>query len=304
MFARSLNLHRHLLFTAILAALSSACAPDGADPSDPQVGAAEDAVQDDSASLAAASRCSVTPSNVTCSSRKLTLFAQLLPRDVYYEVPLGSPPPGGFPVVIYFQGSFLPASQAFHSSSTAPFGQYNLSLTVKSLLDAGYAVLAPNALSGGTTFWQTNVAPWNVLWSTSSDDAFMKAIFKAISDGRFGSVAPLHLYAMGISSGGFMTSRMAVSYPGKFRALAVHSGSYATCSSLCIVPVPLPNNHPPTLFLHGGSDLIVPIQTMELYRDELQREGRVVSSVVNGAAGHEWLAEGPNAIVGWFNAHL
>lgn len=101
-----------------------------------------------------------------------------------------------------------------------------------------------------------------------------------------------------------MTSRMAVSYPGKFRALAVHSGSYATCSSLCVVPVPLPSNHPPTLFLHGGSDLIVPIQTMELYRDELQREGRVVDSVVNESAGHAWLAEGPGAIVGFFNAHL
>jgi poly(3-hydroxyoctanoate) depolymerase len=304
MFTRLLNLHRHLLFTVVLAALCAACAPDGRDPSDPQGSTAEDAVQDDSASVTAASRCSVTPSNVTCSSHKLTLLAQLLPRDVHYEVPLGSPPPGGFPVVIFFQGSFVPASRAFQSSILDPFGQYNLSLTVKALLDAGYAVLAPNALSGGTTFWQTNVAPWNVFWSTSSDDAFMKAIFKAISDGRFGPVAPVRLYAMGISSGGFMTSRMAVSYPGKFRALAVHSGSYATCSSLCVVPVPLPSNHPPTLFLHGGSDLIIPIETMELYRDELQREGRVVDSVVNEATGHEWLAEGPDAIVGWFNAHL
>jgi dienelactone hydrolase len=303
MLACSLNRHGYL-FCAILSALAAGCAPSDGDlsapPSEQQEDTSPDALQD---SADPTSRCFVTPTDVLCSSHKLSLTALLLPRDVYYEVPLGSPPPGGWPVVIYFQGSFVPASGAFQSKSTDAFGQYNLSLTVKALLDAGYAVLAPNALSGGTTFWQTNIAPYSYLWSTSSDDAFIKAIFKAMSDGRFGPVDPARLYAMGISSGGFMTSRMAVSYPGKFRALAVHSGSYATCSTLCVVPTPLPSDHPPTIFLHGGSDLIVPVKTMELYRDELVKEGRVVDAVINEQAGHEWLAEGPEAIVGWFNAH-
>ena len=99
-----------------------------------------------------------------------------------------------------------------------------------------------------------------------------------------------------------MTSRLAVSYSGLFRALAVHSGSYATCSSLCILPA-LPADHPPTLFLHGLLDPLIPVSTMEQYRDALSRDGREVQTVINRAASHEWIPEGPQAVTDWFNAH-
>lgn len=248
------------------------------------------------------SRCELTESKVTCSRRELSLTALLVPREVSYELPLGTPPRDGWPVVIFFQGSFFPPSLAFSSEKSSPFGQYQLALTVKALLDAGYAVLAPNALAGGVTFWQTNVPPWSVLWNTSSDHAFLMAIFKAMRDGKFGRLDDRRLYATGISSGGFMTSRMAVSYPGTFRALAVASASYATCSALCIVPR-LPADHPPTLFLHGQRDLIVPVPTMESYRDALERDGREVHTIVNRTSGHEWIPDAVAAIPAWFAAH-
>lgn len=131
----------------------------------------------------------------------------------------------------------------------------------------------------------------------------MGALFEAVATGKVGPLNGTRLFAMGISSGGFMTSRMAVSYPGKFRSLAVHSRSYATCGATCTVPRPLPADHPPTLFLHGGSDSVVPVSAMESYRDALAAEGHVVDSVVDPSAGHEWLATGPSAIRSWFDAH-
>lgn len=248
------------------------------------------------------SRCQVTASSVICGKRELSLSALLVSRTVSYEVPLGTPPAAGWPVVFFFQGSFFAGSQMFAADRGDPFGKYHVTLTIKELLDAGYAVLAPDALVGGTTFWQTNVPPWSLLWNTSSDHAFLISIFQAIRSGRFGALDPERLYAMGISSGGFMTSRMAISYRGMFRALAVHSGSFATCSALCIVP-PLPADHPPTLFLHGLLDPLVPLFTMEQYRDALSRDGREVRTVVNRAASHEWIPEGPQAVTDWFNAH-
>lgn len=248
------------------------------------------------------SRCELAGASVTCTRRELALTALVVPRRVTYELPLGAPPPAGWPVVFFFQGSFFPGALAFAGDKGAPFGQYSLALTVKALLDAGYAVLAPDALVSGATFWQTNVPPWSVLWNTSSDHAFLQAIWKAMRDGKFGPLDSGRMYAMGISSGGFMTSRMAVSYPGTFRALAVQSASYATCSALCLVP-PLPGDHPPTLFLHGGLDLIVPVPTMESYRNALLRDGHEVKTVLNNTAGHEWLPEAVLAIPDWFAAH-
>jgi predicted esterase len=128
-------------------------------------------------------------------------------------------------------------------------------------------------------------------------------LFAALSAGELGSLDPQSLYAMGISSGGYMTSRMAVSYQGKFKALAIASGSYATCGGLaCVVP-PLPSDHPPTLFLHGDLDAIVPIQTMESYRSALKSQGLQSCEVVDRGAGHQWLTEGPGAVLAWFEQH-
>jgi poly(3-hydroxyoctanoate) depolymerase len=253
----------------------------------------------DGSSLPAVSRCQATPAEVTCTHHQASLIA----RDVVYEVPLGVPPAKGWPVAFFFQGSFVPAAGAFTAKKDDSFGRYLLTLTVKELLDHGYAVLAPNAVLAGNIAWETNVPPWSQLWSTSADDAFMKAIFTAVDEGRFGAINPARLYAMGISSGGFMTSRMAVSYAGKFRALAVHSGGYATCSATCTLPATLPADHPPTLFLHGGADTTVPPSTMELYRDELVAEGHTVKTVLDPNAGHEWLSAGPTEIRPWFDAH-
>lgn len=101
-----------------------------------------------------------------------------------------------------------------------------------------------------------------------------------------------------------MTSRMAVSYAGRFRALAIESGSYASClGPLCVVPSVLPADHPPTLFLHGGADTTVPIATAQDYYRKLQAQGIEAKFVEAPAASHQWLDTAPEDVTNWFLAH-
>lgn len=251
------------------------------------------------------SRCTETLDHVDCTYEATSLPAQAgILRDVLYQVPTGTPPNGGFPVVLFFQGSFFGPKLMFAADANAPFGAYHLARTIKTLLDSGYAVIAPEAHAEGGTFWDTNVPPWSLSWTTAPDHAFMVSILAAISEGKFGPLNAARKYATGISSGGYMTSRMAVSYQGQFKALAVHSGSYATCSgALCIIPDVLPNDHPPTLFLHGQKDLTVPITTMKNYETKLKASGKNTRVVIDPSAGHEWIAAGAQEVVDWFDAH-
>ncbi|MFO0577772.1 MAG: plasmid partitioning protein [Polyangia bacterium] len=252
------------------------------------------------------SRCTETAISVHCTYEHRDLQVDrlgLVKRRVYFQQPLGTPPAGGWPVVLLFQGSFFSAELCFQGVQGEPFGAYYQGLTVKQLLDAGFAVLAPQTHLVGTTFWDTDIPPWSVAWELSPDHSFMLAIFDAIESGTFGALDPLRLYAAGISSGGYMTSRMAVSYPGRFKALAIQSASYATCpvGPLCFVP-PLPASHPPTLFLAGLLDPLVPVWTVEGYRARLAAEGHKTRLIVRDLASHEWIPESPKAVVDWFLA--
>jgi poly(3-hydroxybutyrate) depolymerase len=224
---------------------------------------------------------------------------------VHVAIPQGEPPANGWPAVVFFQGSLLSAALAFHGERGDAFGQFELAHTVSTLLGEGFAVIAPEVAGGGATFWQTNIPPASVAWEGSSDDTLMGHLFAAMDDanGPFGRLDRERLYAMGISSGGFMTSRMAVSYPGRFQALAVHSAGFAWCSAACVLPSSLPADHPPTLFAHGLGDPVVPVGVMTMYRDALRAEGIEVEAVVDEAAGHEWLSTGVTAIPAWFLAH-
>jgi predicted esterase len=141
-----------------------------------------------------------------------------------------------------------------------------------------------------------------VAWEGSSDDTLMRNLFAAIDDdnGPFGPLNSERLYATGISSGGFMTSRMAVSYPGRFRALAIHSGGYAWCSAVCVLPSSLPASHPPTLFVHGLNDLVVTPGVMTMYREALEADGVEVDVVIDDNAAHEWTGLAVDAIPAWF----
>ncbi|HTN99226.1 MAG TPA: hypothetical protein VL068_01020 [Microthrixaceae bacterium] len=248
------------------------------------------------------SSCRVNGIALVCPYRTTTMVAAGETRTVLWQVPRGTAPAGGWPVVIHFQGSVASPILSWTASPLEPFGAYTQTQVIQRLLDKGFAVLTPATHLAGVTFWDTN-NPLVANYTDSNDHAFMKAIFAGIDAGTFGDTNPDRLYATGISSGGYMTSRMAISYPGKFRALAIQSASYATClGPICDVG-PIPEDHPPTLFLHGGIDPIVPLFTMDMYNNKLRAAGIETRRIVDPLALHRWIDESPSAVVNWFLSH-
>nr|WP_298145784.1 plasmid partitioning protein [uncultured Pseudomonas sp.] len=244
------------------------------------------------------------PGKIACSHKTTWIPSGALSvRKVIYETPAGTPPAGGWPVVLIYQGSFFALDDFVYYSNEWLGKLYNEGKTIKTLLEHGYAVIAPSAPAD--LFWQTNIPGLSgALYPTSTDFAFLTNLFKAIDDGHFGPLNGKRKYATGISSGGYNTSRMAVSFPGQFKALVVHSGSYASCSGpLCLVPSELPANHPPTFFIHGYSDLIVPWWTMDLYYDRLLQKGIRTGRYTEFWGGHEWFDASPGKVLAWFNAN-
>jgi len=243
---------------------------------------------------------------LSCAYKSKTVYSYYgIPRTVRYQIPEGTPPAGGWPAVVLFQPSVFPIF--WSAPDSTPAGAYYQVQTIKALLEAGYAVVEPptNYLRL-YQYWDTN-SPGvdNGMPYTNTDDyGFLNNVFGGIASGQYGFINNSRLYATGMSSGGYNTSRMAVTWPGKFRALAVQSGSYATCLGfMCTIPETLPSNHPATLFLHGGDDNTVPVSTMEDYASRLQAMGKDVRKLIVPGAGHEYLEPAPAEILNWFNTH-
>jgi poly(3-hydroxybutyrate) depolymerase len=243
------------------------------------------------------------PGKISCSSQSTWVASgALTTRKVIYQVPAGSPPASGWPVVFIYQGSFFALDNFVYYSNAWAGKLYNEGKTIKTLLDNGYAVIAPSAPAD--LFWQTNIPGLSgSLYQTSSDFTFITHLLEGVRQGRFGPLNANRQYATGISSGGYNTSRMAVSFPGQFKALAIQSGSYATCAGpLCVIPA-LPADHPPTAFMHGFIDSVVPWWSMDLYYDRLLQQGIETSRYTELLGNHEWFAASPAIILAWFNGH-
>lgn len=248
--------------------------------------------------------CLEAERNFACKAVRTTLATADGDRVVHSRVPDGDAPAGGFPVVVAFQGSGFPAVLFFESRDGMPFGGDVQGRVVQRLLRDGFAVIAPEAQGAGHGYWDTNVVGRADAWDGTPDDAFMRALFDALDDEELGALDPTRLRAMGISSGGYMTSRMAVSYPRRFSALAIMAGSYATCSGvLCVLPDELPTQHPPTLFLHGARDAVVPEATMRPYAERLEDDGVAVKVVTDADVGHAWIEAAVDEVAAFFAAH-
>lgn len=254
------------------------------------------------------SRCKLDGKRIHCSHHSDTLWTGttgVTPRVVHWQVPVGDAPPEGWPVAILFQGSLFSADTFWDADQNDGFGGYNQVLVTRALLDAGFAVIAPEARLAGSGAWETNIPPMANNWSSSGDHAYMLDIFAAIADGDFGPCDAARMFAAGISSGGYMTSRMDVAYRSRFRALAIQSASYATCAGpICDVPTPIHAQHLPTLFLHGGQDGVVPIETMLDYHEALLDAGVESEAIIDDGAAHEWLDTAPEQVLAWFERHL
>ncbi|WP_374027704.1 dipeptidyl aminopeptidase [Bdellovibrio bacteriovorus] len=247
-----------------------------------------------------ASNCEVTGlvDRMTCPYLEKLVSGPHLTRHVKYSLPKGKTPKAGWPTVILYQGSLFPVE--FSRSSLMIAGGYNEIRLIQTLLDSGFAVIAPPAIEG--VAWMTNIV--GIDYDTSEDRYFVEELLVAMGNGEFGKLNMDRLYATGISSGGYHSSRMAVAFPGVFKALAVHSASYADCGGpMCFVPAQVPENHPPTIFLHGRLDPVVPVRTMYPYHETLKNQGVETEMFVSPWARHEWLEEAPELITNWFINH-
>lgn len=240
-------------------------------------------------------RCTVTDDAVRCAPQSTKVDG----REVYWQSPSSVAPTAGYPVVLVFQGSFFPPSLTWNEvPRDTSFGGYQQARMQALLLERGFIVIAPFA---DGIAWQTNTS---FDFANSGDKKFIDALLVEIGNGTFGAADVTRLYATGISSGGYMTSRMALTWPGTFRALSISSASWATCGgAACVLPDTLPAGHPPTQFLHGGGDVTVPLFTAQAYVDALTAQGFEAELIIDDELGHAWLPEAPERVVDWFTAH-
>ncbi|WP_163833721.1 extracellular medium-chain-length polyhydroxyalkanoate depolymerase [Spartinivicinus ruber] len=238
---------------------------------------------------------------VNCSYHSLYIETNAgIKREVKYQLPVGEPPVHGWPVVLIYQGSFFPVE--FQRRKNDPFGGFYEAMLIKQLLDAGYAVIAPRAAIN--LAWQTNMLASATPYRLTTDYQFIGRVIEGIEQGSFGPLNNQRKFATGISSGGYNTSRMALSFPGEFRALAIQSASYAAClGPVCHVPFDLPTDHPPTLFLHGLLDVTVPVWTMKRYYHRLVDSGIYTELWIKPTKGHAWFEESPAKITEWFSRY-
>ena len=66
------------------------------------------------------------------------------------------------------------------------------------------------------------------------------------------------------------------------------------------MPEDLPADHPPTLFLQGLRDKVVPVWTPLLYERKLAGLDVEVDHRIGVLAGHEWLSDAPELVLDWF----
>lgn len=243
--------------------------------------------------------------NSICTEQNDKLECPFLKTSISGRETLYSLPPASnnvrkkTPVVLLFQGSGTPVE--FTRNKNDRFQTFYELKTIETLLNNGYAVIAPRAPLNYA--WDTNFFPWSMHYQSTADYSLMRKILEMISDGSFGNLDPDRIYAAGLSSGGYQSSRMAITFPEQIRAIAIESASYATCAGfLCWIGF-IPDNHPPTLFLHGRQDSIVPISTMLRYAQALQRKNIPISIWIDEDLEHAWSPEAPEKILNWFETH-
>lgn len=236
---------------------------------------------------------------IHCPRKAVTVYSGTpFQREILWQVPEGKAPRNGWPVVLLSQGSWFPIE--FSRPRNLPFGGFNEVRVIRELLDNGYAVVAPRALID--VAWITNLP--HPSYKLTSDYAVLSKTIEMISSGNFGPLDSKKIFATGISSGGYNTSRLAITFPGVFRAIVIQSASYASCLGIaCVIPAKFSSDHPPTRFLHGALDVAVPVVTAKAFHERL-RDNRIETDIlIDPKTGHGWLESAPENVLQWFERY-
>lgn len=319
-------------------------------------------------SSGATQTCTVTANSVNCEYQCSYVAGG---HEVLFSLPAASHP-RPLPVVLMFEcwnadtttnSQLIPTLNHFNGCTAGEYdANYVHANLTRTLLEAGYAVVAPRARdpTGGMygRFWDTNLccsvkgpcdkapyaSPWHPArfdssgdyetcdlpahhadppasskWMTDSLDAKIAgAVMDEIGKGRDGifgaDLDTSKVHAVGFSSGGFMTSRMAATYGTKLASVAMHSSGYFWCPTgaddlTCHEPLPtlepyfLPDRHPPALLMGCNADQYVDRSVTSQYHARLQRNGVATEMPDADCESHGWSPSAVAHITAFFKKH-
>ena len=235
-------------------------------------------------------------------------FFILNQRLILYQKPDTLPPENGYPVLFLLHGaSQYPFSWFF------PFNFWSIEQTrfSEKALDAGFFIVSPSSgrpIRPGPHAWSSFIENVN----ESLDLQLFISLFDWLENEDTFHLDLNHVFCAGFSSGGFMTSRLAKTFPHQFSGVLIHSGTDAdsiTFSELgpefdCNSSQSYPSNHPPTLVVHGEKDQLVPYDCGLHFYEELQRNNITTSLLTDEERGHIWLSSRSNEMIDWFESFL
>ncbi|MFH1837900.1 MAG: alpha/beta fold hydrolase, partial [Candidatus Kuenenbacteria bacterium] len=254
-----------------------------------------------------------------CSSTTHSEISFSNNRKAYCQIPTTG---SNFPIIIVLHGGGQDAKDWFVNNNSP--GQVEF---VKKALIKGYAVIAPDSETpnySNCTIKDTKQWYYEKDWQNSSDYTFFNQIIPWINNQNIFNSN--RVYATGISSGGFMSSRLARFFgTPKIKAIAVRSAGDADSIThedrsnmkLCSDgnnPFPascgpifndvnssINTNHSPTLIIHGSKDGTVPIESANHYYDELTSANIATTKKVKPLGCHTWFDDYDQEILDWFN---
>lgn len=224
-------------------------------------------------------------------------------RKVYLALPPGKSPEKGWPVAILLHGRGQTAGAWFGKGLLSRGDQ---KLFPPLILNAGIVVMAPEALEP----FGKGVKQWDFFHRKpehSGDLAFFQNFFQWMEGNRKITFDFSKVYAIGISSGGFMASRLGQVYPEKWAALVViaagNADSFPQIPTFPLDSKALSNEisfqHPPTLIIHGDKDRIVPFVYGERYFQDLKQAGVKAEMLVVPEGGHQWPTQFHERMIKW-----
>lgn len=182
-------------------------------------------------------------------------------------------------------------------------GESDQNSFVEMAIKNGFFVVAPDSSSP----YCQRAKQWD--YTPSSTDF---PLFEEMMKWLKYNIGTQEIFVVGISSGGFMTERLANKYSAHIDGVVIHSaGSYDNAvlntSGVCGVSfnttaIPqVSSDHPRTYMLHGEKDNIVKFEIGEILANQLKSRGIEVEFYKNPLGKHQWFKEKNQPILDWLN---